>query len=375
MYVYLDETTFGENDEYSGYASLITKSRIENAVIVDALNNLRADSDIAKKRFKEHDGRTLDREYFHAADDSQNGHSHLCSSINNNIVGKFSSHYFKTKEHNFKNTEEAYDLASKLSMLSVLSESDEVTFVFEERNDLTRRYIEKWWDSLWLDLLKSQYTHPYIRTYYPILNFEICSKSDPGLQVVDFILWASTRQVVGKKCPWLDRLKCWFRTETNPEDGTWGGHSLSFGMKEKDNKETYKITDYQHENEKLNSLEYLTHYIVNAQKVINLVASLGCQNGVEHFWSEIEFISDTRIKKGNADHIEKLAACFLKLFDNVSLIKYETSKEDKAFWLMCRKCLAYALHTHDVGGRIHSIRLSDIRNEIIDNDAEALQQC
>lgn len=375
MYVYLDETTFGENDEYSGYASLITKSRIENLVIVEALNNLRTDPDIDKEKFKEHDGRTLDREYFHAADDSQNGHSHLCSSINHNIVGKFSSHYFKTKEYNFKNTEEAYDLASKLSMLSVLSESEEVTFVFEERNDLTRTHIEKWWDSLWLDLFKSQYTHPYIRTYYPILNFEICSKSDPGLQVVDFILWASTRQVIGKKCPWFDRLKCCFRTEIKPEGETWGGHSLSFGMNEKDNKETYTITDYQHDNGKLNSLEYLAHYIVNTQKVINLVASLGCQNGVGHFWGEIELLNDTRIQKGNAEHIEKLAKCFLKLFDNVTLINDETSKEDKAFWLMCRKCLAYALHTHDVGGRMHSIRLSDIRNQIIENDAEALQQC
>ncbi|TGG89396.1 hypothetical protein E4656_19980 [Natronospirillum operosum] len=375
MYVYLDETTFGENNEYSGYACFITKYRIENSVIVEALNNLRADPDVAREQFKEHDSRTLDREYFHAADDSQNGHSHLCRSINKNIVGNFSSHYFKTKEHNFKNTEEAYDLASKLSMLSVLSESDEVTFVFEERNDLTRKYIEKWWDSLWPDILKSQFTYPYIRTFYPVLNYEICSKSDPGLQVVDFILWASTRQVLDKNCPWFNRLECWFKTEIKPESETWGGHSLSFGMNEKDNKETYTITDYQHDNEQLNSFEYQTHYIVNAQKVINLVASLGPQKGVDHFWSEIEFLHNTRVQKSTASHIEKLATCFLKLFDNVTLIKDDTSKEDKAFWLMCRKCFSYALHKHDVGGRMHSIRLSDIRNKIIENDADALQQC
>lgn len=52
MYVYLDETTFGEEDEYSGYACLITKSRIEETVIFEALNDLGADPDITKEEFK-----------------------------------------------------------------------------------------------------------------------------------------------------------------------------------------------------------------------------------------------------------------------------------------------------------------------------------
>jgi hypothetical protein len=374
MYVYLDETTFGEHDEHSGYGCLITNSRIKDTVIIEAMNNLKADPDIAKKSFKKHDNRTLKNNFFHAADDSQNGHSHLCDAINNNIVGKFSSHYFKTKEHSFKNTEEAYDLASKLSILSVFSDSDEVTFVFEERNNLTKQYVEKWWDSLWTDLLKSQFTRPYIRTYYPALNFEIRSKSNPGLQVVDFVLWASTRQVIGKQCPWLERLKCWFRTETKPEGDSWGGHSLSFGMEEKENEDTYKIADYQHHNEQLNSLEYYNHYIVHAQKVINAVADLGSQNGVSHFWGEIAYLNKTSVLKGDARHVEKLSACFLKLFDNIKLIKLEMIENDKAFWLTCRKCLAYALHTHDIGGRMHSTRLADIRNQIIDIDPSALQQ-
>lgn len=375
MYVYLDETTFGKDDEYSGYACLITNSRIEEAVIIEALNNLQKDPDINKEKFKKSDSRTLERKFFHAADDSQNAHSHLCNSINKNIVGKFSSHYFKTKDHNFKNTEEAYDLASKLSLLSVFSESYKVTFIFEERNDLTRQYIKEWWDSLWIDLLKSQFTYPYIKTYYPALDFEINSKTEPGLQVVDFVLWTSTRQVVAKNCPWFGRLKCWFKTEIRPEGNSWGGHSLSFGMNAKENEETYKITDYQHDNEQLNSLEYLTHYIVNVQKVINMVANSGSQSEVGHFWDEIEYLNKTRIQKGNAEHIEKLAACFLKLFDNITLIKSNMPENDKAFWLTCRKCLSYALHTHDIGGRMHSIQLSDIRNYIIENDSAALEQC
>lgn len=374
MYVYLDETTFGENDDYSGYASFITQSRIDKIVIEEALNDLKADPDIINEKYKNQDLRTLDREYFHAADDSQNGHSHLCYSINKNVIGKFRSHYFKTNEHGFKNTEEAYDLASKLSILNVFTKSLDVTFVFEERNDLTRDYIIKWWDSLWHDLLKSQFKYPYVRMYYPVLNFEICNKFEPGLQIVDFILWASTRQVLKKKCPWINRLKCWFKTEMKPKDGSWGGHTLYFGMGPEDNKKTYEITDYQINNDKLNSFEYQAHYIVNVQKVINLVASLECKDGVSHFWDEIQYLKNTNIQRGDADHIEKMARCFLKLFDNITLIKKDQKKNDKAFWIMCRKCFAYTLHDHDFGGRLHSIRLSDIRNQIIEEDPEALQK-
>ncbi|MDD3815389.1 MAG: DUF3800 domain-containing protein [Desulfocapsaceae bacterium] len=375
MYVYLDETTFGDNDEYSGYACIICKQKIGREFVDSALKALSEDPDIEKEIFKNQDIRTLERKYFHAADDSQNAHSHLCDAINNHVTGKFNSHFFKTKASGFKNSEEAYELASKLSILGVLSESNEVVFVFEERNDLSKEYISNWWESLWDDLLKSQHKYPYIRTYYPVLKFEICTKNEPGLQVVDFILWASSRQVLKKNCPWLSRINSWFRTEIKPGDGSWGGHTLSIGKEPKENELNYEITDYKHDDEKLNSLEYLTHYLVNSQKVINAVANQGKQDGVCHFWEEIEYLEANKITESNTEHIEKMAKCFLKLFDNISLINADTSMEDKSFWLSCRKCFSFALHAHNVMGRMHSIRLSDIRNEIIKNSPEALMQC
>ena len=198
MYVYLDETTFGKNGEYSGYASFIASKRIDNELTNEAIDALSNDPDIKKEEYKYQDDRTLKRKYFHASDDSQNAHSHLCNAVNSYVTGKFKSHFFKTKENGFNNSDEAYELASKLSILSVFSESPEIVFIFEERNDLSKEYIVKWWDSLWEDLFKSQYTYPYLRTYYPVLKFEICTKEEPGLQIVDFILWASSRQVLKK---------------------------------------------------------------------------------------------------------------------------------------------------------------------------------
>lgn len=372
MYIYLDETSFGGNTEYSGYGCLISKDRISNAVVDEALENLRNDQDRFKDKFISQDDRTLERKFFHAADDSQNAHSHFCNSINKNIIGKFNSHFFHLEKSKLNSIEEAYDLALKLSVLSVFHESQEVVFIFEERNDLTEVYIRKWWQSLWLDVFKSQFNHPYMVTYFPKLKFEIKTKYEPGIQVVDFILWASSRQVINKKCPWLSRVKSWFSTTVTPEGKSWGGHSLSLGRVDKDEDERYSIKDYKHDDPELNSIAYLTHYIVHAQKVINVVYSQGKHDCIAHFWDEIEYLEKNKCVNSNSEHINRISACFLKLFDNVAVIKKETKPDDKAFWLSCRKCLAYALHSHCVNGKFHSIRLSNIRNEIIKNDPEAL---
>lgn len=118
-YIYLDETTFGECDEYCGYGSLITESQITNIVINEALKNLQGDPDMGKGSCKKQDHRTLDRQYFHAGDDSKNGHSHLCRSINKHVLGRFHYNFFQTRQHHFQDAEEAYSLASKLSLLSI----------------------------------------------------------------------------------------------------------------------------------------------------------------------------------------------------------------------------------------------------------------
>lgn len=374
MYVYLDETTFGNGDKYSGYASFIVKEKVPKQTIVEALINLKKDPDRHKKKFRDQDERTLERKFFHAADDSQNAHSHFCDSINKNIKGEFHSQFFHKRKSAFKSPKEAYDLASKLSILSVFSESPEVTFIFEERNDLTESYLKDWWENLWEDIFKDEFSHPYIRTYYPMLKLEIVNKSEPGLQVVDFILWSSTRQTLQLKCPWMKRIKYSYKTETKPDDLAWGGHSLVLGDMEMENKANYDISDYKYNDEKLNSKEYLLHYIVSVQKVINTVSKDVDINNVRHFWEEVEYLEANKIAISNTTHIEKMAICFLKLFDNISLINSNTPTDEKAFWIHCRKCFSYALNTNMVSGRRHSILLSNIRNNIIEREPEMLEQ-
>jgi hypothetical protein len=94
MHLYLDETTFGTSGEFLGYASFLTEKPIEIGLIETALTNLESDPARHLDQFKDQDSRTLERRYFHAADDSQNAHSHLCKAINEQVKGEFESQLF-----------------------------------------------------------------------------------------------------------------------------------------------------------------------------------------------------------------------------------------------------------------------------------------
>jgi len=374
-FVCLDETTFGNNGQYSGYGCLITDHRIGREVIDEALKRLNEDPDRNEDAFRNQDSRTLDRGYFHAADDSKNAHSHLCVVINEHVIGSFSSHFFNMRKEAFRDISEAYSLASRLAILNVFSETPEVTFVFEERNDLTSNSIRAWWAALWEDLLRSSYSIPYRTNFFPRLNFEIKGKTEPGLQIVDFLLWAAARKTLGKQCPWIDRIRPSVRIETKPSDNSWGGQSIDIKFKAKRNVSHYCIADYRPDDPKLGSQEMLWQYLIHAQKAINVVYNNGPTSNIDHFWEDIDYLYQNRINDRSHDFIEKLATCFLRLFDNYPLITAKTSPDDKAFWLFCRKCMAYAIDKRNISARMHAIKLHDMRRYLIDNDAKCLDNC
>ncbi len=364
MYVYLDETEFGEG-EFSGYASLITEERISQEVINEALENLRVDQDRFLMPQKLMDDRTLERGYFHAADDSKNAHSHLCEAINRHVTGNFKSHIFHARKHNFSNVEEVYSLASKLAVVGLFSKAKELTFIFEGRNGLSKRaLLEKWWPDLWRGLSQNCFSAPFIVKYYPKVKFEISDKSGPGSQVVDFILWASQRAAFAKDHTWSNRLNGWAKTSMTTIDGGWDGHSISKIKPEDISLIRYDIKDALGETPLLGHNNDLPMILLNVQKAINSSKSNHNKRYINHFITDIDFIILNRQKPHEVDFIVKMADCFIKLFDNISLISIDTPPTEKTFWLIARKCMALTLHD-GLEAKIHTMRLSDIRNNLI----------
>lgn len=364
MFVYLDETEFGDG-KYSGYACLITPSRIQRDVIDEALENLRNDPDRFAAQQKPMDDRTLDRQFFHAADDSKNAHSHLCRAIYNHVKGNFKTHIFHTKKHTFTTKEDLYDLASKLAVIGLFSHAVELTFIFEQRDNLNvGKLLSKWWPDLWFDLARNSYAAPFIVKYYPKVTFEIGTKSEPGLQVVDFMLWASQKARMDPKSKWFEYLPGWSKSKTSTVDGGWEGDSITMLEPRPLSERRYDIEHSNFSDPRFNSVDILWHFIVNVQTVINKSFALSDKSRIMHFFDDIEELYNNRNVIQGPHYIKKMAECFVKLFDNVEVVQLSASSEDKTFWLAARKCMAYVFH-ESLDAWIHTRRLADIRNELI----------
>ncbi len=102
-YIYIDETVFDlpikeEKHKCFGVGALLTEKKIAKNIIDDALNklkqNLRSEKDKMEKIVKKMDMNTLSKGYFHAANDSKNSHSCLCSSIRKYVSGNIKVSYF-----------------------------------------------------------------------------------------------------------------------------------------------------------------------------------------------------------------------------------------------------------------------------------------
>jgi len=82
LYIYADEAAFlSGTEEILGTGILISETPIDQTVVTTAMKLLFDDPDFDKKM----DQRTIDNGYFHASEDSKNGHSHFCRGIVGNI--------------------------------------------------------------------------------------------------------------------------------------------------------------------------------------------------------------------------------------------------------------------------------------------------
>ena len=372
MYIYLDETVFGNDNQYCGYGSFSSQQRISEFVISGALQNLEDDKDRHKKKFRKQDDRTLARKYFHACDDSQNGHSHLCTAISDNVSGVFNSNFFDTSKGRIRSSNSAYDLSAKLSAVNDLQDSHEVTFIFENRNDLNLYSLNNWWKKFQLELLKSQYKLPFLRCYFPDVKFEISNKSEPGLQIVDFILWASSRVYSKPKCKWFNNVTQGRRADLKDVSDEWLGHSLYIG--DVDEEECfYALTDYAPDDTSLNSSDLFPEYILHVQQVINKVKNDISKINVSHFWDEVLFLNQSSLTPGNAEHIKKMAVCYLKLFDNIGIVNKNTTQDEKRFLLFCRNLMASTMHMDELQNVRIAQHLSKARNALIEKYPEKLR--
>lgn len=211
IYAYADETIFDIDPKAGihalGYGIFISKTPITQDVVNEAFEQLKHDPDLDEKR----DGLTLSNGYFHASDDSANAHSHFCNAIRKHIKGIFEFTYFTIDEgvQINKSQKERY-LNSCLtgSSIEFFNSLEEVNLTIEGRTELSDEYLTKWKDKIFELFTGAAYETPFYKTYFPKINIQIADKNNPGLQVADFISWATARTFRQSVQP---KWKIWFQ--------------------------------------------------------------------------------------------------------------------------------------------------------------------
>jgi len=221
---FLDETIFGENNNYIGYGLIIAENNYKT-IVNEALYNLENDPDIKKPNFKKKDERTLQENYFHASEDSDNAHSSLSNSINKYLKGNFYYSFFDKYKNNY-NDNFLLTLSSTSLLFNIFKSKEPVEIIYEQRNELTKEKLHKWITNYRDFIICSIFDRPLIKYYFPEYIIKTETKLNEGLQIADYILWTVGRKINNNKEKYEWLIKGEF--EFAPTNREWISGELIF---------------------------------------------------------------------------------------------------------------------------------------------------
>lgn len=362
MNIYVDDTTFFEDrdsgQEYVGIGCLLVDNDNTKDIVEKAINNLKADPDIKKEKFKKQDSNTIANGYFHACDDSQNAHSHFCTAIREELVANFQYTYSK-------NDPESRDKAWKqcLYYLAVITTQakNEVDIFIEQRANVSQESIKEVFDYVYKGLDWGCYDLCAIPKFYPKVNLQIVSKENAGVQIVDFITWARNRSHFSvPDTKWEKRLGFSATSAAGRlgEDIYQGDIIFRGGVRENHMdvypKEAFPIGDFGGNDHICKSYETVIKEVLDF-----LFNNVDKQQQLNHIFESFIPLRNEIIKLDGIVHsgiIDGISSCYLRLFDMLPLYgglpktKYqeysELIKTKKLCGLTLRKDLIHGVRTN-----------------------------
>jgi hypothetical protein len=330
LYVYSDETEFYSEPENLtvGSGSLYSKSEIKQEVIDEALFNLRNDPECNSNDL------ALIRKHFHASSNSVHSHSHLCRAIVKFINGNFHLSYFKPQNDKYyrkRTQEQIYRLTQSLSTLEIFNTDwREVILTIEARKEFSLTQAEKWIERTYHDLELMSYTMPSIFTFFPDIKIVSGDKNNPGLQVVDFILWALNRSKW--KIPnntWKERLNLKYLMYSYDEFEIQHSeiNTINTPLNER------KVLNYPFPVPKLDKEDDIYSSYLIMEHYIKHISRTELPESILHFQTKIESVMKllSDINLFFSDGVIQVASLFIRLFDTLPIYA-ETANDNKERW-------------------------------------------
>jgi hypothetical protein len=331
IFVYADETEFKKDSQdlntIIGSGILLCETPIINEIIHEALLNLENDlkNDINKNKS---DLKTILRKSFHASSDGPKAHHHILEIINKYVSGNFKYSNFEKHLQNswetIKSKEDTFRLTLGLASLEFFERPyDKITFIIEERQKFNKEIANKWIEEWYDDLDLHAYSQTLYLTYYPKIEIKLGNKTDPGLQIVDFLIWAlnrSKRTVPDTK--WIDLLKISFSTDFSSEKGPQSGgkYCINKGIPH------FGRLDYPIKINEPNEAEFYQAYEIIEKTIRSLM--LNIPNNIAHFQSSFDALN---LKLNDSNHLfnyntlKKIASLYIRIFDTLPV--YESIKD------------------------------------------------
>lgn len=325
LFAYFDETAFDDARAY-GYGMLLTEEPVQAVVIDGALADLQGDPDFDAK----HDRATLNRAYFHASEDSKNAHSFLCRRIVASVQGEF---FYATTRRDQPSrviqyagtptSEDHYDMMLTDNFIHAIVRARQVEVVVEERGKLTAERVARMFEGIVAYLERRVSLRTFIPFYAPNVVFRTVGKSEPGIQVVDFILWALNRRAL-KSCPWVDRLGLKFAESSGAQNSPEKSQVWLLGRPP-----AYERTLYPDGAFPLPEVrdEHWGWAAESIRKVLLELSRLRLPPHVGHLAERLRELTPTLHREITSDAVKNAASLFLRFFDTFPLYR-NVPKED-----------------------------------------------
>jgi hypothetical protein len=263
---------------------------------------------------------------------------------------------------NDKSAEKFYREAFRLAAVEIFSSAPTVRLIVEQRNGVSEAVLSTILKDLHLDLESTVLDLPILPLFCPKILLTISDKSEPGLQVVDFLLWACARALSrAKDRRWLERLNAAIRVEMSDE-----GKPVSDGLLHLNWSTVPEGNPYPPEIEQDRAAapdDYRRDWSLIERTIRTVASGDSLPIYLDHLAADLALASSalaSRDLKAVADGVRQIASAFLRLFDTMPVYG-GVPNGDLVRWrelLSARRLAASMLD----GRHLRSVRL---RGEII----------
>lgn len=383
LYLYIDESVFLHDDkEFYSVGMLALEQEPNPELIEEALIHLKNDPDINKEKTKKMDANTLSRGFFHATDDSMNAHSHFCKAIlENNVNGIVYYSVLKPNIESELSAEKKHRINTELVSLITTGFDGEIKIFIEQRTEFTQSVAQKFYESFYETIDQGAYLQPFLSTLYPKIEVNVVEKSNPGIQIIDFITWAMNNQYSrNKKGEWVGRLLLKFSMRYDVPTGYMAGSEYYLG-KGIVIQQILRLDSYPHQALSLNddfyrTIDLQTTYMI-AEQILNEIHKNRLPDQASHFQEELDELNN-HLQKDivSTDTIKRAAKLFIRLFDTLPMYSSFSKDQDHKFY----KVLLHVKRSMGLmnGGKINGLPAAEffkqIREAIILTNKSILQQ-